>query len=336
MVSELNVGTTFWFDLPLEQADVMNCAASRANGDQHQHGESHFTRSRRPSPSRRWITLRRVHTASQSAIIRCAHRGDAMGHTAEIIRSKLENESLISWAIAGDHEFTNALVMPGATHLEHVQSTGHFTANLHILKQQDRVSNRGDMGVSDGVTSHELFGGIRKEAGNLFLLGIAGHTDHKLAEGVVAHTTGQGRQGVDRHPRWLELTDFRFNDLEVIFQTRGFGISTNDFQQPVLLHLLKINAPTGGIPQQLSPGFLVGKQDGPLFAGQASSINLLTSKVLPVPVAPVARMIESLKKPPPHISSRRGTPELTRTLDDALGEAHRPQREDADAMGSPW
>ena len=48
---------------------------------------------------------------------------------------------------------------------------------------------------------------------------------------------------------------------------------------------------------------------------QAFSTNLLTNRVLPVPVAPVARMIESLKKPPPHISSRRGTPELTRTLE---------------------
>ena len=49
---------------------------------------------------------------------------------------------------------------------------------------------------------------------------------------------------------------------------------------------------------------------------QASSINLDTNIVLPVPVAPVAKMIESLKKPPPHISSSRGTPELTRTLDE--------------------
>ena len=48
---------------------------------------------------------------------------------------------------------------------------------------------------------------------------------------------------------------------------------------------------------------------------QAFSTNLLTSRVLPVPVAPVARMIESLKKPPPHISSSLGTPELTRTFE---------------------
>ena len=45
-------------------------------------------------------------------------------------------------------------------------------------------------------------------------------------------------------------------------------------------------------------------------------MNLLTNNVFPVPVAPVAKIIESLKKPPPHILSKVFTPEETRTFDE--------------------
>ncbi|MDY7007625.1 MAG: hypothetical protein SWX82_27745, partial [Cyanobacteriota bacterium] len=38
--------------------------------------------------------------------------------------------------------------------------------------------------------------------------------------------------------------------------------------------------------------------------------------VFPVPVAPVANMIESLKKPPPHILSRMSSPEETLTFEE--------------------
>ena len=47
--------------------------------------------------------------------------------------------------ISGDHKFADTLVMPRSTHFEHIESAGHFTANLYILKQQNGVSNRGDM-----------------------------------------------------------------------------------------------------------------------------------------------------------------------------------------------
>ena len=76
------------------------------------------------------------------------------------------------------------------------------------------------MGVGNRVTPHEFLGGIRKEARDFFLLGVTGHADHKLAEGVMAHAPRQGREGVDRHPRWLELADFGLDDLEVILQSR--------------------------------------------------------------------------------------------------------------------
>ena len=103
------------------------------------------------------------------------------------------------------------------------------------------------------MTSHELLRGVREEAGDLLLLGITGHADHKLAEGVVANAAGQGREGIDRHAGGLELTDLRLDDLEVILQTRGFGIGADDLEQAITLHLLKINAPAGGIAQQLGP-----------------------------------------------------------------------------------
>ena len=61
-------------------------------------------------------------------------------------------------------------------------------------------------------------------------------------------------------------------------------------------------------------------------------MNLLTNSVLPVPVAPVARMIESLKKPPPHISSSFGTPELSRTLEDRWVSRMAPRGK----MFTPW
>ena len=56
-------------------------------------------------------------------------------------------------AIAGDHKFSDALVVPGATHLEHIQSTRHLTADLHVLKQQDGVRDRGDVGIGDRVAA---------------------------------------------------------------------------------------------------------------------------------------------------------------------------------------
>ena len=58
--------------------------------------------------------------------------------------------------VTGDHEFADALVMPGATHLEHIQSPSHLTANLHVLQEEDRVGDRGDVGIGDRMAAHEL------------------------------------------------------------------------------------------------------------------------------------------------------------------------------------
>ena len=124
------------------------------------------------------------------------------------------------------------------------------------------------------MTAHELLRGVRKETGDLLLLGVASNTDNKLAERVVAHAPGEGRKRIDRHARGLELADLRFNYLEMIFQAGRFWIGTDDFEQAVLLHLFKINAPTGRIAQQLGPGFLIGKQNRPLPAA-ASILNKL-------------------------------------------------------------
>ena len=94
-------------------------------------------------------------------------------------------------AIPGDDKFTNAFVMPRTTHFEHVQCPGHLPTNLHVLQHQDRVSDGGDMRIGNGVAPHELLRGVRKESSDLFLFGIAGDTNHKLAEGVMADATGE-------------------------------------------------------------------------------------------------------------------------------------------------
>ncbi len=62
--------------------------------------------------------------------------------------------------------------MPGTTHLEHVDGTGHFSTDLHVLQQQNRVGNGGDVRVSDRMAAHELFGGVREEASDFFLLDL--------------------------------------------------------------------------------------------------------------------------------------------------------------------
>jgi len=114
---------------------------------------------------------------------------DAVGHTAD---DTLEvGEGIFDLrAVARDHEFADALVVPGTTHLEHVEGPGHFATDLHVLQQQDRVGDGGDMGVGDRVATHELLRGVREEAGDLLLFGITGHPDHELAEGVMTHTAG--------------------------------------------------------------------------------------------------------------------------------------------------
>ena len=49
--------------------------------------------------------------------------------------------------------------------------------------------------------------------------------------------------------------------------------------------------------------------------------NWVVRSVLPVPVGPEMRMIESRKNPPPHIASSSGVPELIRTADDFCSSA---------------
>src|SRR6185295_5240895 len=44
--------------------------------------------------------------------------------------------------------------------------------------------------------------------------------------------------------------------------------------------------------------------------------NCVAVNVLPVPVAPETKTIESRKKPPPHISSSSATPEVIRLVED--------------------
>jgi hypothetical protein len=51
--------------------------------------------------------------------------------------------------IASDNKFPNAFVVPGSSHFKDIQGSGHFAANLDVLKHENRVSNGGDMGVCD-------------------------------------------------------------------------------------------------------------------------------------------------------------------------------------------
>jgi hypothetical protein len=46
------------------------------------------------------------------------------------------------------------------------------------------------------------------------------------------------------------------------------------------------------------------------------AMNAVTMSVLPVPVAPETRMIESRKKPPPHIASSSSLPDAIRRVVD--------------------
>ena len=58
----------------------------------------------------------------------------------------------------------------------------------------------------------------------------------------------------------------------------------------------------------------------------------MTISVLPVPVAPETRMIESRKNPPPHIASSSALPEAMRSVDDFWLELDRRERDDDDAV----
>ena len=93
--------------------------------------------------------------------------------------------------VAGDDEFSDSLVVPGTTHLEDVERTGHFAADLDVLQQENGVGNRRNMGVRNGVAPHEFLRGIGEEASDLFLLGVTGHTNHKLPEGVMTDASSQ-------------------------------------------------------------------------------------------------------------------------------------------------
>ena len=83
------------------------------------------------------------------------------------------------------------------------------------------------------MTPHKFFGCICEEACNLLLFCITGNPDYKLTECIVANATGQGREGINRHSRWLELTNFSFYDLQMIFQTSGFWVGADDFEHAV-------------------------------------------------------------------------------------------------------
>ena len=86
------------------------------------------------------------------------------------------------------------------------------------------------MGLGNGMYAPmNWLGGVGKEAGNFLLFGKPGDPDYKLPEGVVADPPVQGRQGIDGHAGGLELGNFVFNDLQVIFQTGRFGIGADDF-----------------------------------------------------------------------------------------------------------
>lgn len=92
----------------------------------------------------------------------------------------------------GDQVLADPFVVPGSPHFEDVEGAGHFSADLHVLQQDDRVGDGGDVGFGDGMGSHELVGGVGEKAGDLLLLGQAGYPDYKLAEGILAHSPRQG------------------------------------------------------------------------------------------------------------------------------------------------
>jgi len=120
----------------------------------------------------------------------------------------------------------------------------------------------------------------------------------------------------------------------VILKARGFGIGADDLEQAITLHLLEINAPAGGVAEQLSARFLVSKQDRPLLIGAGVLHKLAHQQRLAgaggaggeddriLEEAATAHLIE-----PWHTGAHAH-------IRAALGKAHRPQREDADAVGT--
>ena len=81
--------------------------------------------------------------------------------------------------------------MPRAAHLEDVDRPRHLTPDLDVLQHQNRVGNRRNMRVSDGIRPHKLIGRIGEEARNLFLLREAGDANNKLSESVIADSARQ-------------------------------------------------------------------------------------------------------------------------------------------------
>ena len=44
--------------------------------------------------------------------------------------------------IARDDEFADALVVPGSTHFEYIESPGHLTTDFNVLQEENCIRNR--------------------------------------------------------------------------------------------------------------------------------------------------------------------------------------------------
>ena len=119
----------------------------------------------------------------------------------------------------------------------------------------------------------------------------------------------------------------------MILQTRGFGIGADDLEQPIALHLLKINAPAGGVAQQLGAGFLIGKQNRPLFVG-AGVLHEFAHQQRLAGAGGAGRQDDRIleEAAATHLVEPRH-PGAHAHIGTALREPHRPQRKDADAVG---
>jgi hypothetical protein len=129
-----------------------------------------------------------------------------------------------------DGEPSHFLGVLASPHFQYHETAMHRVLFLDVPQEDDRVGECGNVLLAGALAANQGLARRGAEPRYFTFLDEGGKTDQEFAETGVRGNSLQGGEAVDRDPIGLELIDEALYREQVIRQSLGLRIETNDFE----------------------------------------------------------------------------------------------------------